>query len=305
MEFSKKKFASIKSIVLSEQPLYAMQFEERVASLIPAMEISTDSFEDYSSAYEHCAKIRNVGLFFLHVAEKSNMPGNAIDELAGPFEAIDSKAGLFVIASNEKTFREAYNRYANSGRLLGISLESELKSDTDFIEKVSEVVQKFETQQVELAVPKVELEFFMKAARKFENLDLLHQMTHLLTYKLDRDWFDNLVIEAGPTLLSLPENQRWILNNSPSLTKISAQFDPFLGKSIEELVVSKDTFTTVRAVLVAFRLYEATKVGKFEEVLNANCQAANSFSPTLKKLLSTEKANFLSLYLKPKERKIV
>lgn len=293
----------MKGVVLSEQPLYAMQFEERIASLIPAMEIAIDSFEDYTSAYEHCARLRTVGLFFLHATNSPAMPANAIDELAGPFETIDSVAGLYVIASNEKAFAEAYNRYSESGRLLGISLESDIEQDNDFRVKISEAVQKFGKHQVELAVPKVELEFFMKAARKFENLDLLHQMTHLITHKLDRDWYDDLSVEAGPTLLSLPENQKWILNNSPSLAQVAGRFIPFLEKSISELVSGKDAHTLVRAVLSAFKLYQATKNGTFEAVLTENCQGTTTFSPTLKKLLNAEKVNLLSLCSRAKERK--
>ena len=303
MEFSKKKFSNTKSLVLSERPLYAMQFEERIASLIPAMEVAIDSFEEYSSAYEHCSKNRTVGLFFLHLTDSTSIPMNAIDELAAPFESINSTAGLYVIASDKNSFAEAYTRFNDSGRLLGISLESDIQLDSAFKKTITEAVLKFNGHQVELAAPKVELDFFIKAARKFENLDLLHQMTNLLTSKLDRDWYDDLLVEAGPALMSLPDNQKWILNNSPSLVEVFDRLKPFQEKTISELLNSKDSLTVARAVMLAFKLYETTKNGTFEETLNESCKGTNAFSPTLKKLISSEMKNFLTLYSGIEEQK--
>lgn len=296
MEFSRKSLSETKTLVLSERPLYAMQLEERIASLIPAMETSVDSFEEYLAAYEHCAKLRTVGAFFLHYPEQSKLPSNAIDELAGPFEAVDATAGLFVIAESEKAFAKAYQVFGQSPRLLGITLEADLAADATFKAKVLEIMDRFEKLQQKQAVPREELEFFMKTARRFEDIDLANRIAGILTAKLDKGWFDELLVESGPTLLAIPESQKWILNNSPSLTKVAAQFAALQTSETADLVAGKDPQTMVtRAVLIAYRAYQASKAGTLETFLTQHTQGANAFAPTLKRVLNAEKQNLLSL----------
>src|SRR4051794_6806101 len=106
MDFPKKAFTDSLAVILSERPLFAMQFEQQIAALIPALDTSIDSFEDSPSAYAHCSNIMKVGLFFLHQLEISNLPINCIDELATTFESVGSTANLFIVAENEKSFAE-------------------------------------------------------------------------------------------------------------------------------------------------------------------------------------------------------
>lgn len=296
MIFQRKAFQDARAIILSEKPLIAAELEERISTLIPALESSIDSFETYLSAYEHCSEIRKVGMFYLHVAEASAMPANAIDELSAPFEAIGSTAGVFVIAANEKIFAESYKTYGSNSRLLGIVLESEMKSDLSFKETILKSWEKFEHLQKTTAVPREEMDFILRIAHKFDDTETLIRLTNIITAKLDRGWYDDLVIEASPALLTLPAEQRWILNNSPSLQKIDRALDPFKNADINELLMSKSSDLVYQAVVAASKLFTSAKSEDVKSLLDRLCHGSNSFAPTLKRLLTKEKLNILDLY---------
>ena len=296
MKFQRKQFSDARSIIVSQRPLNAAVLEERISSLIPAMEASIDSFEDYHSAYSHCSETRTVGMFYIHWTEKNDLPLNFIDELSAPFEAIGSSSGLFVIAENEKAHADAYKVFGGSQRLLKIVLENDLKEDSDFKNAILDSWEKFETLQIRTAVPREEIEFISKIAARFEDTELLTRMTNIITSKLDKSWYDELIVEAGPAIMSLPDQQKWILNNSKSLTKLGNIFTPYLNSSVEELINSKDDQPVVRAVITAYKIFQKAKSDAIPDFLETLTKGSSAFAPTLKKILAKEKLNILDLY---------
>jgi len=302
MKFQRKAFQDAKALILSEKPLYSAQFEERIASLIPALESSIDSFETYLSAYQHCSELRNVGMFYLHITENNAIPVNAIDELSGSYEVIGSRAGVMVIAQNEKMFTEAYKSFGNSPRLLGIVLESDLNADSSFKEQILSSWQKFETLQKLTAVPREEMDFILRISTRFDHTDVLSRLTNIITAKLDRNWYDDLVIEASPALLTLPEQQKWVLNNSPSLSKINQALEVYKNKTVTELISSKDDELVIRAVFTAHSIYEHVKLGDLNQFLDQITKGSSSFSATLTRIIAKEKLNILELFSEEKSR---
>ena len=296
MKFQRKSFLDAKAIIISEKPLAASILEERISALIPSMESRIDSFETYLDAYEHCSNERIVGMVYFHYTENNCLPINFVDELARPFEAIGSTAGVFIIAQNEKAFTEAYKMFGNSPRLLGIVLENDLMFEAVFKEQILASWQKFEVMQKKTALPSDEIDYILRLTAKFENTETLARLTNIISAKLDRNWYDELVIEAAPAILCLPAQQRWILNNSPSLLKISKELEQYRGKSINELITAKDGEIVARAVFAAHRIYEFSKETEFELKLDAIAKGSNSFSPTLLRIIAKEKANILDLF---------
>ena len=303
MKFQRKAFQDARALILSEKPLVASQLEERIASLIPALESSIDSFETYLTAYEHCSETRTVGMFYLNATENNTIPINAIDEFSAPFEAIGSSAGVFIIADSEKSFAESYKTYGSSSRLLGIALEADLNADQAFKDQILSSWKKFENLQKTTAVPKEEMDFILKISARFSDTENLARLTNIITSKLDRSWYDDLVIEASPALLSLPEQQRWILNNSSSLQKIDKALEPFKNMPISELITSKDNELVIRAAIAANCIHKSSNSEELKAFLEQITQGSNSFAPTLKRIITKEKLNILDLFSSEKVRK--
>ena len=295
MNFPRKQFNSAQTIIFSERPLFASYLEEKISTAIPAMESIINSFETYLDAYSHCTELRTVGVLYLHFQEKNTFPLNIVDELAASFEYIGSTAGLFIVAENERALVSAYKIYRDSPRLLGIVLESDLESITMLKKIILESWHKFEHLQKENAVSQVEINFILKILGRYENADLIARLTNILTSKLERDWYDDALVDIGPAVLGIPDPQQWVLNNSPALTKLKEHLNKFTNYTIEDLIESKDDDTVSRAVTLAYRLYCEIKQGTFETTLDQITRKASAFSPTLVKILKQENSNLVRL----------
>jgi hypothetical protein len=303
VEFSTKSFKDTQIVFLSETPLEAIRFEERIAQVVPAAEASIHSFETYQDAYGFCSKARTAGVFFLFLGETTSLPINTVDELAAPFEALGSSAGLVVIAKNETAVASCYKQFGKSPRLLDILVESDLQSPAKLKESFLKSIHQFESLQSRTVAPKDELEFLSKAARKFEDVDLLNRITVLVTSRLDKDWHDNLLIESAPIIFSIPENQRWILQNSNGIQRFTGILEPVSKLTTAELTTSQSHSVVARAVTLAFRLYSAAKESKLEKEVESLTSKVTAFSPTLQKVLKAEKEAVIALLVNTSIRK--
>ncbi len=304
MQFSRKKLESLRAMVLSQKPMFAGVLEERMARLMPAIEVSLDSFEDYFSAYEHASNIKTLSLIVLHVLEKDTLPINAVDELSHPYEASGAKAALFVVAENETAFMTAYKRFGNSARLIGMQTEHALSSDTTLKSTMTEILEAYnKLQQTQVASPQ-ELEFFYRTARRFEQLDEVLRVTQILTRKLDKSWFDELLINLGPVCLALPENQRWLLKNAAVLESSSERLRTIEGLSLNDLLKGSGDDIVPRAVVLGYRMYLARKENRLERELDEIVASASVFSPTLVNIVKSEYTNILNLFSEYDLRKV-
>jgi len=300
MVFKRKMFEDARAVILSEKPLWAAQLEERMADLVPAFESIIDSFETYLTAYEHCSENKKVGMFYLHFTNTTQLPTNAIDECASPFESIECSAGLYIIAETEKAFASAYKAYGQNPRLLKIVLESDLKQNQSLKKFIHESWKAFENLQKLTALPADELDFITKLASRFTNIESLIRATQILSAQLDKNWYEELLLEASPALLTIPEQQKWVLNNSKSLQKINEILDPYTKLSLNEIISSKDQDHAIRAAILAHSIFSEAAKGNAESIINELTQGANSFSPTLKRILQKEKMNIIELFTEAK-----
>jgi len=300
MVFRRKMFEDARAVILSEKPLWAAQFEERMASLVPAFESTLDSFETYLSAYEHCSENKKVGMFYLHFTDTTRLPTNAIDECASPFESIGCSAGLYIIAETEKAFASAYKVYGQNPRLLKIVLESDLSEDQSLKNCILESWKAFENLQKSTALPADELDFITKLTSRFTSIEPLIRATQILSAKLDKNWYEDLLLDVSPVLLAMPTQQKWVLNNSKSLQKINEILEPYTKLSPNEVILSKNEDHAIRAAVLAHCIFMEAAKGNVESIVNELTQGANAFSPTLKKILQKEKMNILELFAETK-----
>lgn len=303
MRFDRKRFSDAAVVILSEKPTFASTLEEQLSTVLPALESNIDSFESYLTAYEHCAEKRNVGFFFLHESDHNTMPDNSVEELSKPYEGLGAVAGFVVVAENESVFARAYKKYGNTPGLLNIVLESQLTKLSSLLDLFVEAWSKFERLQKNVALSEHEIQFLSGIASRFGSPEFLLRTTNLLTYRLDKNWLDTLVVEAAPILLSIPEPQRWIVNNSKSLKRILSMLDPFLKMTAEELISSKDEYVVVRGCALATIINTASVNGVGYDLIESLTKNASSFSPALKKALNAEKQNILDLVSDDTRRK--
>jgi len=146
------------------------------------------------------------------------------------------------------------------------------------------------------------MDFILRISTRFDHTDVLSRLTNIITAKLDRNWYDDLVIEASPALLTLPEQQKWVLNNSPSLSKINQALEVYKNKTVTELISSKDDELVIRAVFTAHSIYEHVKLGDLNQFLDQITKGSSSFSATLTRIIAKEKLNILELFSEEKSR---
>jgi hypothetical protein len=202
---------------------------------------------------------------------------------------VGARTGLIVIAEDEHIFSECYKTYGITPRLITILLESELENDDFLKENIVASWEAYEASQRNLALPGEELDFIAKLARRFEDVGALTRVTKILTNKLEKSWYDSLLVEAAPALLSIPDAQKWILENSENLMTVLNAVSSVSSKTIDELVISKDSDFVIRAISLAHRLYMEAKQGTLEDTINRLTQKSTAFAPTLKKVLTQEK----------------
>lgn len=300
----RKPFRGFNAVLLSEKPLESQMFEERLSALFPAAEVSLDSFEEYLPAYEHCSNLKTVGLIILFAHETSTLPVNAISELTSPFEALGSQSGLWIVADSEKSFTSSYKQYSDHPGLLKISLVSDLSTDSALKSEFENILDMFSTKQVEGVLSQDEIELFDQISGKFVDISLLHRITQLITTKLDQDWLDQLTVRIGPAILGIPQAQKWILQNSPGAARIEAKVNPYLSFHPSELVERKDSHTVVRAVLLAYKIFQAHENGEGITLLQDLTKDVTPFSPTLAKVLKQTKLHILQLLRETEGRRV-
>ena len=288
-------------VVYGAEPLVPARIEQQIANAMPNQEVSIESFEEYEEALDHCKKMANIGVIFLHEKCGEHKIETVFKQLAKPYQAsgwpvigavIRKSAGLDSIS--------ALKAIRSIPSIIGYYSEDDFNDPTRILEMFSELWDSYiEMVRQELIPSALEESFsaLLDTTNSSEDKVFYDRISELLSQPLNLSWMERFQVRWHYLFNSDEKINPAVISPHKALKKIVLDNNDDLNSamSLMEIMNSK-TSLAVRTITTTKKIVDAARNGTIENLLLEARTEARPGRPGLLRHLAAQSETILTIH---------
>lgn len=295
MNFNTRAFDNIGLMILGAEPIQAMEIEQTMAEVMPAIEHQIFSFENYDQALDHCKEKKNVALIFIE-EEESQLLKDKIINLQSIYQASGLPCGVILYHQENPTF-SGMRLMRDNKSILAQLKASELLENNKLIHHLKEIWTLYiECVQNHLIDKNAEvmLREVVHQNNRSEILNFKEKICRILGEGLNLTWQESLSLNIHFLIDEVALYDANLLKNFPGAKILSQQVIPPVNESFVNIIKQKEIALSSKLVFIVEDLAIHQMQGKMVEKLNTYTQLNRPGAPALIKQLAMKQESLMA-----------